>query len=383
VPEPEQVGSLDDLAPTIELYHHTVRAGRYDEAQRLYNDRLADPLHFRFGAYQLIIELLRALFPGGEPLTPSGEAALPRLSEESAQAWTLNELANSSSLSGQSGRAVPLFEAAVALVEKRGNKRNVAISLGAVAKVAYMPLGTLAMAEENLRRSIKILRKSGDEYPESWSQEELGRLLALEGRHSESIEPLLRAFQLKDKHYPSRNTIVWSYRALRALLTGEAGAALEAARRARELADVECLERDIIRAEWLLGAAHRARGELAQAEPRLAEALRRCRRINMVDHEPKILLELARLRHAQGRGEALSLAQEALEIADRCQYRLVEADCHNFLAELALKEGNRQKAQEHAETARERAWCDGPPHRYEAAFQEAERLLERIGSLKH
>jgi glutamine synthetase len=89
--------------------------------------------------------------------------------------------------------------------------------------------------------------------------------------------------------------------------------------------------------------------------------------------------------------EALSLAQEALEIADRCEYRLVQADCHNFLAQLALAlsgvEGleadDRQKAQEHAETARERAWCDGPPHRYEAAFQEAERLLEKVGSPKH
>ena len=94
--------------------------------------------------------------------------------------------------------------------------------------------------------------------------------------------------------------------------------------------------------------------------------------------------------------EALSLAQEALDIADRCEYRLVQADCHNFLAELALalseagpeprrrveglEAGDLQKAREHAETARERAWCDGPPHRYEAAFQEAERLLERIAS---
>jgi tetratricopeptide (TPR) repeat protein len=189
-------------------------------------------------------------------------------------------------------------------------------------------------------------------------------------------------------------------------------AALEAAHAARELADLPFpgigkLEYDIIRAEWLLGAAHRAQGELDQAESHLEEALRRCRRINLIMLEPDILLELARLRMAEaalpspvaqraGEGvgveaEALSLAQEALDIADRCQYRLVQADCHNFLAELALalseveglEEGNLQKAQEHAETARQRAWCDGPPHRYEAAFQEAERLLEEIESLKH
>jgi tetratricopeptide (TPR) repeat protein len=163
----------------------------------------------------------------------------------------------------------------------------------------------------------------------------------------------------------------------------------EAARRARELADVQSCEADIIRAEWLLGAALRARGELDQAEPHLEEALRRCRRINMVDHEPDILLELARLRRDQAVGarrdaplreETLSLAKEALAIADRCGYRLKQADCHNFLARLAVEEGDLDEAREHAQTARERAECDGPPHRYEVAFQEAERLLAEIAS---
>jgi tetratricopeptide (TPR) repeat protein len=190
---------------------------------------------------------------------------------------------------------------------------------------------------------------------------------------------------------------VWAYRALRAVLMGDADGALEAARRARELADVRSFEADIIRAEWLLGAAHRARGELAQAEEHLDEALQRCRRINLIYFEPDILLELARLRHAQVRrtsevrrtsNEALSRAREALSIADRCGYRLVQADCHNFLAQLALalseveglEAGNLDEACQHAQTARERAWCDGPPHRYEVAFREAERLLGEIAS---
>jgi hypothetical protein len=66
-----------------------------------------------------------------------------------------------------------------------------------------------------------------------------------------------------------------------------------------------------------------------------------------------------------------------------CEYRLVQAGCHNFLAGLALEEGSRQKAQEHAESACEWAWYDGPSHRYEAAFQEAEWLLQEVESLKH
>ncbi len=45
IPEPEKIESVDDLAPVIELYHHTVRAGRYDEAARLYYNRLQQILY--------------------------------------------------------------------------------------------------------------------------------------------------------------------------------------------------------------------------------------------------------------------------------------------------------------------------------------------------
>lgn len=94
VPTPKKVETLDDLAPVIELYHHMVRAGNLDEAIKLFRDRLSKATYFQFGAYQLRIELLRALFLDGEDKPP-------RLKDEGAQAWTLNALANAYALSGQ------------------------------------------------------------------------------------------------------------------------------------------------------------------------------------------------------------------------------------------------------------------------------------------
>jgi tetratricopeptide (TPR) repeat protein len=398
VPQPEKIESLDDLAPVIELYHHTVRAGQYDEAARLFYDRLDKPLYYRFGAYQLHIELLRVLFPGGEPLAPSGKAALLLLSDESVQAWALNGLANCYAVSGQPSRAVPLFEAHSALCEKAGDKKNLAIGLVNLASMARIYIGALGAAEESLRRSIALCREMRDEFEEAASHQELGRLLAYTGAFEEAGRELKIAQEVFDRRDDTNFvSVVQAYRALRVLLMGDAEAALEAARRARELAGVERVEADIIRSEWLLGASLRAQGELAQAEPHLNEALNRCHRTNLIYFEPDILLELARLRRDQAVGarrdaplreEALSLAQEALSIADRCGYRLAQADCHNFLAQLALAlseaegldAGNLPEARQHAQTARERAWCDGPPHRYEVAFQEAERLLQEIAS---
>ena len=71
-------------------------------------------------------------------------------------------------------------------------------------------------------------------------------------------------------------------------------------------------------------------------------------------------------------------ADEALAIADRCEYRLGQADIRNFLARLALDAGDRAAARREAEIAKERAWCDGPPHCYRPALDEAERMMGEL-----
>jgi tetratricopeptide (TPR) repeat protein len=398
VPTPEQVESVEDLAPVIELYHHTVRAGRYDEARELYRDRLSDPLYFRLGAYQTEIELLRALFPDGEDRPP-------RLKEKSAQAWTLNALGGSYSLSGQPRRTVPLSEIQNALYEKLGSKGNLAIGLGNLAS-RQVYLGELAAAEGNLRRSIELGREIEDEFQEAIGHQELGRLLAYQGAFDEAARELDTALESFGKQGEIQSEcVVWAYRALRALLMGEPEAALEAAHRARELADEVAKtsyphEGDFVRAEWLLGAALVALSQedtryLQQAEPHLTQALTRCRRINLVELEPDILLAWARWHHASGNpDEARQDAEEALAITDRCEYRLKQAESHNFLARLAWERvdalrgtGNEDEAtralaeaREHAEIAKDRAWCDGPPHCYKPALEEAEGLLGEMGS---
>jgi tetratricopeptide (TPR) repeat protein len=418
VPPPERLRTLDDLAPVIELYHHTVRAGQYDEACDLFYDRLDTPTYFQFGAYQLQIELLLALFPDGEDRPP-------RLKKESDQAWTLSALASSYSLSGQPHRAVPLVEASNAIDEKRGDKRGVAIGLGNLAD-DQLKVGLLRAAEASLRRQIALCQEIEDERNEAVGHQELGRLLAYRGAWAEAEKELAAAETVFDEYGPEGTSfvsVVRAYRALCALLLARTVAAhgraplhttaLAAARRALDLADETArthypVERDYVHAHWLLGAAHRASGDGDAADRHLAEALARCRGINAVEAEADILLDLARLRAdialtpgpspKAGRGEqaltpdpspkaergesldeALRLAEEALLIADRCGYVLQEADVHLFLAHLALERGEREAAREHARQARELATCDGPPdYTYKVAYDEAGALLAQL-----
>lgn len=376
VPQAEKVNHLNDLLPTIELYHHLARAGRYDEARTLFRDRLRSPMYYQLGAYQQVIELLRVLFP-------DGEERLPHLTSEAAQAWTLNELANSYGLSGRPNSAVPLFELAANLAEKQGDKNNLAIGLGNLAHMAQLPIGALAGAAANLRRSISLCREIEDQFLEAVGHQEYGRLLATCGNWEQATTELDTALE----QATSENTIqgqglTWAYRTLAALLHGDAPLAATAAQEALRLADETARTRypyelNYVQVYWLLGWAALAQGQAALAQTHLDEALRRCRAINLVELEPKILLALARLARTAAQDSALphTYAAEARHIAERAGYVLDLADIHNFLAQLALDAGDTAAARTHAQQAHTYAWCDGPPYAYQPALDEADRLL--------
>ena len=105
--------------------------------------------------------------------------------------------------------------------------------------------------------------------------------------------------------------------------------------------------------------------------------------------EADILLDLARLRYAQGDfKDAQEKASEALVITERSGYVLQGADVHLMLATLAV-EGHRSKVEgglsdkdaaiHHAKEALRLAHCDdGPPYYYKVAYEEAERMIEKL-----
>jgi tetratricopeptide (TPR) repeat protein len=406
LPKAEKVVQLEDLAPVIELYHHLIGAGKFDEAIDLLDKRLSYPIYFQLSNYNLFTELLRELFPDGEDQPP-------RLKNESAQAWTLNSLANSYSLSGQPAKAVPLFLMQNKLQEKDNDKNNLAIGLGNVASMAQIQIGQLSAAGVHLRKRIALCQEIKDEFNEAIGHQELGRVLAYQGRFGGSSFPKAMSFRKANADATAEDelakstaswkkindyqglSMVYFNRSLSALMQVRVGQVgnlsyvgqignlpYSEAHQALEFAEKDAqtdypTPRDFIRAYWLLGESliqcseqnekikkpleiHfydepfqtivgtevvQPGNELAVAERCLTEALRRCRKVNLVEMEADILLAWARLKWVIGKlgnqvigelGEIEEHLKEAKEIAERAGFRLQLADIHLFCAEVLL-----------------------------------------------
>ncbi|MEN6576131.1 MAG: DUF4062 domain-containing protein, partial [Phycisphaerales bacterium] len=88
IPHPDKIESLDDLMPAIELFHHTICAGRYEEGFRIYQEHIDQALFYQLGAYDTSFMLLRVFSPD-----LGGKATFLR--EEIDQADLLGSLSNS------------------------------------------------------------------------------------------------------------------------------------------------------------------------------------------------------------------------------------------------------------------------------------------------
>jgi len=375
-PEGNSVQRIEDLAPVLELFHHTIRSGRFEKAQELFRNRLADVLYFRFGAYQSEIELLRAFFPAGDERPP-------RVKDQDNAGWLLNELANLYGLTGRPDDAVRLTEKAMEIAEERGKLRNLSVGLLNLA-ADQLSLGKLRDCESSLLRSISLCRQLMDQSGEGTGLYELARVLTYMGETKEATKHFRQAVEAK-RHHAQASGNIWAYQAIGALMNGAGPAALIASQQVAACAKKSMnegypVERDLVRGEWLLGASSVMAGTaLTEAHTHLTRAVAGCRRLNLVEIEPDILLAWARWHYLRNDlRSARKYCDEALGIANRSAYRLKQAEIHIFKAKLAIHEQEPGRARAEAQIARERAWCDGPPYCYKPALIEAEKMLKEL-----
>jgi tetratricopeptide (TPR) repeat protein len=371
----QDVQNLEDITLIIELYIHTLYARLYNDAIKLYVDRLNVSLS-KLGAYNITIDLLKKFFEKDPDL------AMKRLCHPIAKAYEM---------AGYTRMSAKYYEYEVEIRKKQEDFRLAVIALRNLADVK-ISLGDLSSVESDLYEAIKLCQESRkkaikpmipdkrdcEEGLEKGLHRKLGILLTYEGRFAEAKKemnylPAKRRLARQSDIGPEGELSLYK------LLIKDFGGALNHANYMLKQAEKFGRERDITFAEWLLGMIHFHLGNLSESEHYLNDAIVRCRTTNRVELEADILLGLALCEYAKHNlQEGISNAEKALDIANNREYRLKQADIHSSLGYLSLDSGNFETAKQHAQTARERSSCDGPPHIYKLALDEANRLLDKI-----
>jgi tetratricopeptide (TPR) repeat protein len=373
-PSWEMVESIEDLTPALELFHDLIGLERYDDALKVFTAHLNEATLYRLSASRLREELLEQFFP-------EGVDAPPRLRDLQYWSVLLEALGNAYRGSGKLGMALTLYRRALKIAEDELGAAKILFRLGNLS-AALLPSGYLREAELVARRGISISQEEKDRFQERVALQVVGAVLAARNDSFQSQVALNRSLEMSvAEHHSQREGVVAAYLSQLYLWLRNPKRALSLAQRAWELAHVERIERDFIRAALLQGEAALGLGDLQSAEERLQHALNRARAVNDVEGELPALSALAELhRQRKQHDVAVELLEQVWIPAERGPYPLRHADARNILSRLERDLGHRDAAIDAAAAAFRLAWCDGPPFAYHYGLTNARRQLQEFGA---
>lgn len=277
--------------------------------------------------------------------------------------------------------AVSFYQRAVKLDEREDDQANLCVGLCNLSETQRIG-GAVRSAEAMARAALIIDRRREDQRHEGVSLYRLGLALAVRGESADAKMALERARGLaKADSHQQREGYDQAGLGQAALWRGDTAAARRHADHAWELAEVQRLEADFIRAARLQGTATLHLNDLAIVDERLHYALSRARACNLVEEELPTLIALAELHARQHQPDAVrQCLDDVWEAAERGPYPLFHADALLVLARLERDTGQHRQAIENARRAYELAWLDGPPFAYHWGLQAARQLLAELGA---
>ena len=367
---PQRLRSFDDLAPAYELFATLVELRRFDDALRIFIERLSTATLYYFSTRHRVT-LLEALFP-------SGLSVLPALSRRDFQQFVLNGLGQGYTYGGQPRRGAQMYKRLIEQSKTDENLRGVYLNL----TEALCPSDQLYEAELSARRAVRLSLHARDRVGVSSSLTLLGFAL---GPHDASpfggpngLEALNFALTIlaHERHPGISERVTYAYLARHALWRNEHNAAAIYAETAWSLVTIHRYERDMTRAAQMQGAAALGQGHHAIAQAKLHSALSLSRAGDAVEDELAALVGLADLaRCKRDFDEARRLLEDVWLRVELGPYPLIHADAFNVLAEIETNCGDIPAAIAAATRAYELAWCDGPPYSYQQGLAASERCL--------
>lgn len=340
----DEMMSLAEARPAIELFNALVGLGRLPEASRLYFERLFHHNFLGEGAIHEKIAMLESLLPDGPQRPPGGV-------DDSAIA----QLGHSYRSTGRLDDAHTCY---VELLSQENAEAPWSWRRGFIASERWLT-GRLKEAIAAAESAVQIAR--GEE-------EILALCLATAGRTAEAYGAIAR---LKPSDYFHPDAAM----AVPCLWAGDYGRSVEHADRASDSSYRYWDDRWILEARIYLGqgGAH---------EEALRNQLSLARRNSDVESEltcRRLLAEL--LRQNRELDEAVAMLDDFWELASRGPYRLELAEAYLVLGRVLRDLGRIAEARDAAAEARRQAECDGPPFTFARAVRDSEALWQELARL--
>ncbi len=369
--------TLDDLTYAIEAFQHTIWTGDYEQADRIYKQRINIQdgvgnwlMAHNLGAFELDLSLISQLFPHGdtsrEPLVTSADE----------KAWLINAVGFRLMHLGRLAEAVPFYQRQNQLRLADNDWVNTSVGSQNLCEI-QLKLGNLAEGEVVARQALDWARRAKDKEFECYSLAWWAYAAFLRGENKEAGELFEQANQLDRELFG----IKWlcSFHGIHyaefLARSGKRELAEEVTRENLNICQQYRGINDIARCYQLLAGFCLEHKDYQQAEKYLDEGLQIARNIGLQEEIAKLHLGFARLYLARNDLPAANTAlKEALSICTRCGYKIIEIDARNVLAQIHHAANQPSQARSEAETALSLAKTCG----YHWGQVEARKELERI-----
>ncbi len=361
VPEKELPGTLDEMLPLYAAVAHGCQAGRHQEAyDEVYGTRILRGDEYysvkKLGAFGADLAAISGFFdsPWLKPvdgLTEGNKAVILN----AAGSW-LQAL-------GRLAEAAEPMQASLETLKVQEYWRGAAQVARNLSEL-HLTMGEVKKAVDYARQSVDCADRSDDADMRVAMRATLADALHQAGKLAEAKAVFIQAEVMQKKYWPAYLFLCYylgSFRYCDLLLgQGEYREVLNRAGQTLEWAEQASL--DILSAaldHLSLGRAHTLQaqektGDFSQACIQLDQAVDGLRQAGTQHNLPWGLLARAELHRVMGNTDrAQHDLDEVMTIAERGGMRLHEADCHLGFARLHLAMGDKGKARESLETARE------------------------------
>ncbi|MCP4425257.1 MAG: tetratricopeptide repeat protein, partial [Chloroflexi bacterium] len=185
--------TLEQLAPLIEVVYHACRAGAYDEAYNILQDRIYQGwpdrvLANQLGAWETAVTLMQQFFPDGDT------SQEPQMSKASDKSWILNEVGLCHMSLGRLETAVSFYERVVEMDKTIQDWHQASLTLQNLAEL-NANLGRLAASAAAAAQALELARRAANKQDEmkslkwqAWAAHLRGEAAGEAFRQAEALE---------------------------------------------------------------------------------------------------------------------------------------------------------------------------------------------------